>query len=333
MSAGTGHVLVTGGAGYIGSHVVLALRDLGREVTVVDNLVTGVREAVPEDVPFVEGNVGDSALLGEVFDGRPIDAVMHFAGSIVVPESVANPAKYYRNNSMVSLTLIEQCLRANVQNFVFSSTAAVYGIPESNPIAEDAPTKPINPYGTSKLVTEFMLRDIAKTGALRFAAPRYFNVAGADAAKRSGQSTPEATHLIKVACQTALGLRGPLEVFGDDYDTPDGTCVRDYIHVSDLASAHVALLDHLRGGGESAALNLGYGRGFSVREVIDALETEIGRPVPHIMSARRAGDPPALVADPSRLKGLVAWKPNHDDLGTIVRTAYEWESRLAAASH
>ncbi len=330
MSSTESGVLVTGGAGYIGSHTVLALREGGWNVVVIDDLSTGRRDALDADTRLIEGNAGDRALLESVFAEHEIDAVIHFAGSTVVDESVANPLKYYQNNTGVSLALIDASVTAGVRHFVFSSTAAVYGIPDANPVDEKAPTRPISPYGRSKLMTEHFLRDVGATGALNYAALRYFNVAGADRAMRTGQCTPRATHLIKVACQTALGLRDTLEIYGDDYDTPDGTCIRDYIHVSDLAAAHVAMLERLRNKGESGMFNLGYGRGFSVREVIAALEKETGRPVPHRVAGRRPGDPPALVADSARLKSLIDWHPRHDDLTTIVRTAYDWECRLAA---
>jgi len=254
-------VLVTGGAGYIGSHTVLALREAGMQPVVLDNLVTGVREAVPADVPFIEGDAGDVALVREMLDKWSAASVIHFAGSTVVPESISEPLKYYRNNTCISRNLIECCVAAGVKRIVFSSTAAVYGMPQGVlPVSETAPTQPLTPYGTSKLMTEWMLRDVAATGALKYVALRYFNVAGADQQMRTGQSTPNATHLIKVACETALGLHPEIEIFGTDYDTPDGTCIRDFIHVSDLAAAHVATLRYLTGGGDSTVLNLGYGQ-------------------------------------------------------------------------
>ncbi len=323
-------VLVTGGAGYIGSHAVLALRDAGVGVVVLDDLSTGVREAVPEGVPLRVGTVGDAALVDEVLTGHKVTAVMHFAGSIVVPESVENPLKYYRNNTLNSQVLIERCVHHGVGRFIFSSTAAVYGLPERLPVAEDAPTAPINPYGASKLMTESILRDCAAAYPLRYVALRYFNVAGADPEGRSGQSTPMATHLIKVACQAVLGRRGALSIFGEDYPTRDGTGVRDYIHVSDLAEAHVLALDHLARGGESLVLNCGYGHGYSVREVVEAVGAEAGRPVPVETAPRRAGDPPALVAAADRIRQVFGWQPRHDDLATIVATALAWERRLPA---
>ncbi|MGD1876756.1 MAG: UDP-glucose 4-epimerase GalE [Kiloniellaceae bacterium] len=318
-------VLITGGAGYIGSHTVLACRDAGYSVVVIDNLSKGLRRLVPEDVPFHQGDVGDPTLLAEVFSRHGISSVIHFAADIVVPESVAAPLSYYLNNTCKTRSLLQACVDHGISRIVFSSTAAVYGQPETIPVGETAPTQPANPYGTSKLMSEWMLRDASRAHALRYVALRYFNVAGADPEGRTGQATPEATHLIKVACEVASGKRRAIEVFGDDYDTPDGTCVRDYIHVSDLARAHVGALDHLRGGGESLTLNCGYGRGYSVREVLDGLERIIGRPVPARMAPRRPGDVPALVADASRLRQIFGWVPQHDDLDFILRTALQWE--------
>lgn len=324
-------VLVTGGAGYIGSHTVLGLVDRGEDVVVLDNLSTGVRRLVPEAAELIEGDVGDAALLARIFSERTIDAVIHFAGSIVVPESVADPLKYYRNNTANSRTLIEACVAAGVPRFIFSSTAAVYGIPESVPVAEDAVLSPISPYGASKLMTEWMLRDTAAAHDLSYVALRYFNVAGADPDGRSGQSTPEATHLIKVAVQAATGQRDHVSVFGDDYDTPDGTGIRDYIHVTDLAAAHLAALDHLRAGGASQVFNCGYGHGASVREVLDAVQKVAGLTLDIRQAPRRAGDPPALVADAARLRETLAWQPALDDLETIIAHALRWEQRLHQA--
>ena len=321
-------VLVTGGAGYIGSHAVLALRDAGRPVVVLDDLSTGRRAAVPDGVPFVRGAAGDPALLDRVLRDHGIGAVMHFAGSIVVPESVERPLDYYRNNTLTSHALIEACVRAGIERFIFSSTAAVYGMPDRLPVGEDAATRPINPYGSSKLMTEWMLRDAAAAHGLRPVVLRYFNVAGADPALRSGQSTRVATHLLKIAAQAATGQRSEIQVFGDDYPTPDGTCVRDYIHVTDLAAAHVAALDHLEGGGGPLTLNCGYGRGCSVREMLDAVERVLGRPLAVRMAGRRAGDPPALVADVGRIGRALAWTPRFADLDGIVATALAWERRL-----
>lgn len=322
-------VLVTGGAGYIGSHAVLALRDAGWPVAVIDNLCTGHRFAVPQDVPFFEGDVADAALLAEIFAAQGTRAVMHFAGSVVVPESVIDPLKYYANNTANSRTLIAAAVRAGVPHMIFSSTAATYGVPERTPVSEDAPRQPINPYGWSKLMTERMLADTAAAHPLNYAALRYFNVAGADLAGRSGQSTAGATHLIKIAAEAALGKRASVSVFGTDYATPDGTGVRDYIHVSDLAAAHVLALEALIADpARSLTMNCGYGRGFSVLEVLDAVERVSGRPLLRVMEPRRAGDPDALVADNARILATLPWRPLHDDLDSIVRTALAWEGRL-----
>ena len=323
-------VLVTGGAGYIGAHVLLALIEAGMDAVVIDDLSTGQREAVPEGVKLIEGDIGDAALLDEVMERYRVEAVIHLAGSIVVPESVRDPLAYYRNNTLNSATLIETCVRLGVNHFIYSSSAAVYGEPDSTPVPEDAPTRPINPYGTSKLMTEWMLRDTAKAHDLRYAALRYFNVAGADAEGRAGLSTPTATHLIKIACQTALGLRSQMKIFGDDYETPDGTCIRDYIHVTDLADVHVRALGYLAEGGGSVTLNCGYGHGYSVREVLRTLEDIIGRPLPAEISARRAGDAPVLTAAAGRIRDLLGWEPKYDDLRVIIDTALAWEKLLAA---
>ncbi|HXG78619.1 MAG TPA: UDP-glucose 4-epimerase GalE [Methyloceanibacter sp.] len=321
-------VLVTGGAGYIGSHMVIELLDAGEDVTVIDNLSTGFRRAVPAEAKFVEGDIGDRALLRRLLAGNSIDTVIHFAGSIVVPESVAHPLDYYLNNTCKSRTLIAAAAEAKVPHFIFSSTAAVYGMPEENPVGENARLEPISPYGTSKLMTEWMLRDTAKAHALRYVALRYFNVAGADPKGRSGQSTARATHLIKVACETALGERPYLEVFGTDYPTPDGTCVRDYIHVTDLVRAHLDALRYLRGGGKSEVLNCGYGKGFSVLDVIGAVKRVAETDFPVSMGPRRVGDPAALVAKASRIGEVLGWKPQLDDLDMIVKHALSWEKRL-----
>ena len=325
-------LLVTGGAGYIGSHAVLAFREAGWPVVVLDDLSTGLRSAVPAGAVFVEGDAGDAATTGAVIAEHGVGAVVHFAGSVSVPESVADPLKYYRNNSAASASLIRACIEGGVTRFVFSSTAAVYGEPVVLPVSEDATPAPINPYGRSKLVTEWMLRDTAAAHDFRYAALRYFNVAGADPAGRAGQSTCNATHLVKVASEAAVGLRDGVTVFGDDYGTPDGTCVRDYIHVSDLASAHVAALGDLEAGGASRVLNCGYGRGFSVREVLETVQAEAGTQIKVHHGPRRAGDPPILIADPSRLRAALRWSPGHDDLGVIVRTALAWESKQARSS-
>jgi len=327
-SAVSASILVTGGAGYIGSHAVLAFREAGYAVAVLDDLSTGVRTAVPDDVPLIVGDVGDHSVVDGVIADYRIGGVIHFAGSIVVPESVADPLKYYRNNTSASRTLIEACVRSGVGKFIFSSTAAVYGTPEQVPVTEDTPTAPINPYGASKLVTEWVLRDVAAAHDFRYVALRYFNVAGADPAGRVGQSTPKATHLIKVACETAIGARDHIEVFGDDYDTPDGTCVRDYIHVTDLAEAHVMAFRHLEQGGDSRVLNCGYGHGFSVRQVLETVQQEANVRLDIRNAPRRTGDPPALVSDSSLLREAFGWTPRHDDLGAIVQTALAWEQKL-----
>ena len=324
-------VLVTGGAGYIGSHMVWALIERGEDVVVVDNLSTGARGLVADGAHFVEGNAGDGALIARLIGAHNVDAAFHFAGSIVVPDSVAEPLAYYANNTVVARNLIAACVEGGVKNFIFSSTAAVYGEPAQSPVAEDAAKQPINPYGRSKLMTEWMLEDAARAHDLRYVALRYFNVAGADPKGRSGQSTPRATHLIKRACQVALGRVPQLAIFGTDYPTPDGTGVRDYIHISDLVAAHALALDHLRRGGAPAIFNCGYGHGFSVREVVGAVERVTGRKLAVREEPRRPGDPPSIVADAARIKRELGWTPAHDDLDEIVRTAYAWESKLNSA--
>lgn len=323
-------ILVTGGAGYIGSHAVLALLDAGRRVVVIDNLVTGFREAVPEGAVFAEGDIADQALVGRLIAEEGVGAIMHFAGSVVVPESVADPLKYYGNNTAKSRALIESAVKGGVTHFIFSSTAATYGIPDAVPVSEDAPTVPINPYGWSKLMTERMLADTAAAHAMNYCALRYFNVAGADPKGRAGQSTAGATHLIKVAVEAAVGKRDHVAVFGTDYATADGTGVRDYIHVSDLAAAHLHALDLLRTQPQrSHVLNCGYGRGFSVLEVLDSVERIAGRPLDRRIEGRRPGDPDALVADNARILATLDWRPERDDLDTIVADALAWERRLA----
>ena len=318
-------VLITGGAGYIGSHTVLACREIPRPVVVLDNLSKGSRHLVPADVPFYEGDAGDQKLLAEICGNHRIGAVIHFAGDIVVPESVAAPLSYYLSNTCKTRSLLQACVDHGIEQFVFSSTAAVYGQPEAIPVQESAPTRPANPYGTSKLMVEWMLRDVARAHDLRYVVLRYFNVAGADPLGRTGQATPDATHLIKVACEAATGKRPEIRIFGTDYDTPDGTCIRDFIHVSDLARAHVNALDYLRDYRESQTLNCGYGRGYSVREVLDGVGRITGRPLPIRVAPRRAGDVAALVADASRLRSIFDWVPEHDDLDVILRTALSWE--------
>jgi len=322
-------ILVTGGAGYIGSHMVHELVDAGERVVVLDNLSTGFRFLIPSAVPFVAGSTGDRALVAKTIQQHGVTAIIHFAASIVVPDSVTDPLAYYRNNTMNTCTLLEVAVEAGVKQFIFSSTAAVYGNADHVPVREDAPTPPISPYGSSKLMSEIMLHDSGRAYGLRFVVLRYFNVAGADPKQRTGQSTPAATHLIKVACEAALGKRPKIEIFGTDYPTPDGTCIRDYIHVSDLARAHSAALAYLRRGGESATFNCGYGRGASVLEVIDSVKRMSRRDFPVEISGRRAGDPAALVADVTRIRSTLDWRPQFQDLDTIVSHAFAWE-QLAA---
>ena len=330
MSDSKPSVLVTGGAGYIGSHAVLALRDAGWPVAVIDNLVTGFRFAVPEGVAFYEGDIADADLLARIFAEQGTRAVMHFAGSVVVPESVTNPLKYYHNNTVNSRALIEAVVTAGVPHFIFSSTAATYGIPDVAAVREDTPQVPINPYGWSKLMTEQMLADTAAAHPMNYCALRYFNVAGADPQARTGQSTAGPTHLIKVAVEAALGKREGVSVFGTDFATPDGTGVRDYIHVSDLAAAHVLALEELIARPDvSLTMNCGYGRGFSVLEVLDAVDRVTNRTINRTMAPRRAGDPDSLISDPSRLKATLPWQPQHGDLETIVTHALAWERKLA----
>jgi UDP-glucose 4-epimerase len=322
-------VLVTGGAGYIGSHMVLALLDRGEQVTVLDDLSTGVWWVLPPEVHFVKGDIGDEALLDGILGAGGFDSIIHFAGSAIVPDSVGDPLGYYLNNTVKSRSLMAAAVRHKVPRFIFSSTSAVYGNPAVVPVTEEAPPNPMSPYGASKLMTEWMLRDSAAAYGLKYAVLRYFNVAGADPKGRSGQSTPRATHLIKVASQTALGQREFMEVFGRDYPTPDGTCIRDYIHVSDLVDAHAAALDYLRAGGESGIFNCGYGRGFSVLEVIAAVERACGKKVNVKDAPRRAGDPAAIVAEAERARQVLGWKPTRDDLDGIVASALAWEAKLA----
>ena len=319
--------LVTGGAGYIGSHVVQQLVARKEALVVLDNLSTGFADAV-SGAELVVGNVGDRALVDRVLREHGVDTVMHFAAHTVVPESLADPLKYYGNNTCATRNLLASCCDAGIDKIVFSSTAAVYGMPASGVADEATSARPINPYGSSKLMSETMLRDLGTSGAMRHVILRYFNVAGCDPQGRIGQSTPNATLLIKVACEHAVGKRPSLCLFGTDYDTPDGTCIRDYIHVWDLADAHLRALDHLRADGESLTLNCGYGHGYSVREVIDAVARVSGQPLNIVEKPRRAGDPPALVARSDRLKQVLAWQPRHDDLDFIVRTALDWEKTL-----
>ena len=323
-------VLVTGGAGYIGSHMVHALVDAGERVVVLDNLSTGFDWAMPKQTTLVVGDTGDQALAAKVIAGHRVDAIIHFAASIVVPDSVADPLGYYRNNTVNSRALIECAVKGGVKQFIFSSTAAVYGNPDRVPVGEDDQLKPMSPYGSSKLMTEMMMRDAGAAHGLAHVILRYFNVAGADPSGRTGQSTKGATHLIKVAVETALGLRPRMQVFGTDYPTPDGTCIRDYIHVCDLVRAHSDALAYLRNGGTSNTLNCGYGRGFSVLEVIDTVKRVAGVDFRVDTAARRAGDPAQIVAKSDRIRALLGWQPQFDDLATIVRHAFDWERRLAA---
>jgi UDP-glucose 4-epimerase len=323
-------ILVTGGAGYIGSHVARQLVDAGERVVILDNLSTGFPQAALS-AELVKGDTGDRTLVSKLLAEHKIDTVMHFAAHTVVPESVSNPLKYYGNNTCSSRSLLECCRDAGVRHFVFSSTAAVYGIPASGEASEESATAPINPYGTSKLMTEWMLRDLAAATPLRYVALRYFNVAGSDPQGRIGQSTPAATLLTKVACEAAVGKRPSVSIFGTDYSTPDGTGVRDYIHVEDLADAHLKALAYLRKGGPSATLNCGYGRGYSVREVLAMVERLAGVKLDIREEPRRAGDPPTLVAQAGRIRSVLGWEPRYDDLETIVRTSLEWERRLKTA--
>jgi UDP-glucose 4-epimerase len=323
--------LVTGGAGYIGSHFVHHMHDLGRQVVVIDNLSTGRQGAVPPQVPMVVGDVGDQALVADTIQKYRIRSVIHFAASIVVPASIANPLEYYRNNTSHARSLIEAAVSNGVSRFIFSSTAAVYGNPKANPVRETDTPNPMSPYGTSKWMTELILRDVAIAHDLKYVVLRYFNVAGADPKMRSGQSTKDATHLIKVAVQTALGLRSSMDLFGNDYPTPDGTCIRDYIHVTDLAAAHSAALSYLERGGDSVTLNCGYGRGYSVLQVIDAVKRMSQSDFSFRLRARRAGDPATIVADATKIRSVLAWKPALDDLEQIVTHSLIWEKRLVAS--
>ncbi len=322
-------VLVTGGAGYIGSHMVWELLDHGEEVVVLDRLSTGFDWAVPDAAELVVGDIADQPLVEDIMERRGVDAVIHFAGSIIVPESVSDPLGYYFNNTVKSRALIESAVRRGVKHFIFSSTAAVYGTPRTNPVSEDETLDPESPYGRSKLMTEMMLRDAAAAHDLSYTALRYFNVSGADPRLRTGQSTKGATHLIKVACETASGKRQQIEIFGTDYPTHDGTCVRDYIHVSDLVNAHYLALKRLRGGGDSLIANCGYGRGYSVLEVIDTVKRVSGKDFRVVESARRPGDPVAIVASAERCQATLGWQPAHDNLEEIVGHALAWEEALA----
>jgi UDP-glucose 4-epimerase len=323
------NVLVTGGAGYIGSHAVLALIEAGHRPVVIDNLITGFRWAIADEAIFVEGDISDAELVGATLKNHAIDAIMHFAGSVVVPESVENPLKYYDNNTAKSRSLIASAVSSGVKHMIFSSTAATYGIPETSPVQEDMSTLPINPYGTSKLMTEMMLRDVAAAHDFNYCALRYFNVAGADPKCRTGQSTVGATHLLKIAVEAALGKREAVSVFGTDYATDDGTGVRDYIHVSDLAAAHVIALEALVADpAQSHTLNCGYGHGYSVMQVLDAVDHVTNNKLVRKIEGRRAGDPDSLISDNTAIKARFGWEPQYDDLNQIVQHALNWERRL-----
>jgi len=323
----SGTILVTGGAGYIGSHTVQQLLGRGEQVVVLDNLSTGFRQSVA-GVQLVEGDVGDRALVEGLLREHGIRTVIHFAAHTIVPESVSDPLKYYGNNTCQTRSLLAACATAGVQHFVFSSTAAVYGVPASGLCEEDSPLSPINPYGTSKLMSEWMLRDLGAASGLRYVVLRYFNVAGSDPQGRIGQSTRKATLLVKVACEASVGRRDCVSIFGTDYPTPDGTGVRDYIHVVDLADAHLLAVDYLRDGGASQVLNCGYGHGFSVREVLQSVERVSGQPLNIVEVPRRAGDPPSLVASSGRIRSVLGWQPRLDDLDGIVTSSLNWERKL-----
>jgi UDP-glucose 4-epimerase len=322
-------VLVTGGAGYIGSHMVLRLCDAGESVVVLDNLTTGFDWAIHPAATLVQGNAGDMELVGKLLSEHHISEIVHFAGSIVVPESVSDPLKYYANNTATSRNLIEAAVKGGVKHFIFSSTAAVYGMTGLEPVSEDTVLAPMSPYGRSKLMTEMMLADVAAAHPMTYGVLRYFNVAGADPQKRSGQSMPTATHLIKVTIQTALGQRGHVDIFGTDYPTPDGTGVRDYIHVTDLIEAHARLLEYLRAGGQSMIFNCGYGQGYSVRQVVEMVGQVSGVEFDVRESPRRAGDPASVVAEASKAREVLGWTPAHDNLHEIVESAFNWERYLA----
>jgi UDP-glucose 4-epimerase len=321
-------VLVTGGAGYIGSHMVYTLVDAGEDTVVLDDLSTGVRGAVPPKARLIVGDIADTALVLRVIAEHEIEEIVHFAAKIVVPDSVVDPLGYYLSNTVKSRALLAAAVASGVRRIVFSSTAAVYGMPAANPVAEDAPALPISPYGSSKLMTEWMLRDAAAAHSLGYVVLRYFNVAGADPAGRAGQSSARSTHLIKVAVELALGKRAQMEIFGTDYPTPDGTCIRDYVHVADLVAAHLDALHHLRRGGASLVLNCGYGRGYSVLQVLDAVKRASGADLSVKIGGRRAGDPAALVARSDRIRGELGWKPQYDDLDLIVTHSLAWERKL-----
>ncbi len=321
-------VLVTGGAGYIGSHMVLALVEAGENVVVVDNLTTGFSSFLPEAAPLFIGDAGDENLIEGVISAHGVDAIIHFAGSVVVPDSMRDPLAYYRNNTMTTRSLLNVAIRRGVRRFIFSSTAAVYGNPEQTPVPEDAPTRPLSPYGSSKLMTEIMLHDVAAAHDMQFVVLRYFNVAGADPQARIGLATVGATHLLKIAVEAATGQRAQIEVYGTDYPTPDGSCIRDFIHVSDLAQAHRAALAYLQHGGESTTLNCGYGRGYSVLETIEAVRRVSGRQFAVKYARRRPGDIMTMIADTTRIQTALDWTPQYDDLETIAAHALAWETKL-----
>lgn len=319
-------LLVTGGAGYIGSHMVRTLGEKGHDLVVYDNLSTGHRDSLLYG-RLVVADLADRETLRILLQEEKFDAVIHFAAYIAVEESVREPVKYYRNNFSNALNLIDACVRHGVDKFIFSSTAAVYGVPETMPVTEETPLLPINPYGSSKMMTELALRDIARVTGLRYVALRYFNVAGADPQTRIGQRYKESTHLITLALRTALGLREALHIFGTDYPTPDGTCIRDYIHVDDLTAAHLQALDYLAGGAGSRVFNCGYGKGYSVRQVVDMAKRVTGIDFPVKETGRRAGDPPVIIADSSRIRKELGWQPSYDDLELIIRSAWHWEKK------
>ena len=326
-------VLVTGGAGYIGSHTVLALAEAGENVVVIDNLSTGFSAFLPEGVPLFIGDAGDENLVEGVIAAHGVKSIIHFAGSVVVPDSMRDPLAYYRNNTMTTRSLLNTAVKSGIGRFIFSSTAAVYGNPEQVPVAEHAPTRPLSPYGSSKLMTEIMLHDVASAHAMSYVVLRYFNVAGADPQARIGLATLGATHLLKIAVEAATGQRAKIDVFGTDYPTPDGSCIRDFIHVSDLAQAHRAALSYLRDGGGSATLNCGYGRGYSVLETIEAVRRVSGRNFAVQYAPRRPGDIMSMVADTSRIRGVLDWTPQYDDLETIAAHALAWEEKLFRERH
>jgi UDP-glucose 4-epimerase len=321
-------VLVTGGAGYIGSHMVLALAEAGETVVVVDNLSTGFSTSLPDGVPLFIGDAGDENLVEGVIAAHGVQSIIHFAGSVVVPDSIRDPLAYYRNNTMTTRSLLNAAVKCGISQFIFSSTAAVYGNPDQVPVPEEAPTRPLSPYGSSKLMTEIMLHDVASAHGLKYVVLRYFNVAGADPQARIGLATVGATHLLKIAVEAAIGQRAKIDVFGTDYETPDGSCIRDFIHVSDLAQAHRAALSYLRGGGASVTLNCGYGRGYSVLETIEAVRRISGRNFAVQHSQRRPGDIMTMIADTARLRATLAWTPQYDDLDAIVAHALAWEQKL-----